>query len=284
MTDSKEFRALFESLPKDNTEKVELPEVFVAFRNVVGSDLLTRERFDSARSMRHHEKTSFSFEEFCQLFKDVDRYLETMPLAARGRRRSLTNGLRGIFRRKSKRDETYEDDKACTMRIPSICIKEPETPPLSQRVDHFERRLDVLESKMSEILAAHNSILSKLKYQGVFEVGYSTKRGRNGTFINVGNSNISYLCFLELDSVPIGRRLWLFNESWRSCCTIRPRWWSCRLAIRRQTSLDSNVMMHARVCSFKIVPECTSVAHGAVAHHPALACVYAEKTPGMNGV
>ncbi len=163
MADSKEFRELFESISKNPDGKVDTSEVFVAFRNVIGMDLLTRDRFDSAKGARFADTIAFSYEEFCQFFKNVDRYLETMPTPAHRRPRSARTGLRRFFSRRSKSEGKVNDNSEGSIRIPTISIREPQTPPLSQRVDKFESRLKALELKMSDIVTAQNIILSKLK-------------------------------------------------------------------------------------------------------------------------
>ena len=161
--DSKQFKAMFARIPKNDHGTATVENIYVAFRNIIGIDLLTPERFEEAKQKRFKETKEFNYEDCAELFKDIDVYLENLSVELPSRSRSLSNSFRKAFQRISNRKEKEVRPRPSLIEDLPPVIPGPKTPPLSGRVKCLESKVEKLESEISQILEAQKFLLSKVK-------------------------------------------------------------------------------------------------------------------------
>jgi hypothetical protein len=165
--DSKQFRDLYNRIPKNAAGEVDAIDLFRAFRIIIGVDLLSFERFQAAKNRQFPNKQSFAYEESESLFKEIDNYLETLPVFIPRRSRSLSASFTRVIDRIRGRPTINETDHIDPTQYlnggNTIHLPEPATPPLTDRVNSLDARLDHMDSKLSQLESTQKMILSKLK-------------------------------------------------------------------------------------------------------------------------
>ena len=156
----KEFRAMFARIPKNSEGNANEENVYIAFRNIIGVDLLTPERFQEAKQKRFKEVREFQYDDCAELFNDIDHYLENIPVEMPRKTSSLTASITKGFRRIiGKRDSKPHSTPSFIEERPPA-IPEPKTPPLSDRVDALELKIKNMESQLTQVLNAQKRNIS----------------------------------------------------------------------------------------------------------------------------